>query len=71
MDKIVESFWFTGITVIGIVVIEDDIGKRKAYIGLGYGDDQKRDERIIAERGAPVDAYQLERLLCQMKGLPC
>ena len=71
MAKIIESLWFTGVSTIGIVVTENDVGKRKAYIGLGFGDDPKADEQRIASDGVPVEAWYIEKLLCSMKGLPC
>lgn len=55
MVKIIESFWFTNSReTIGIVVTINGIGEKKAYIGRGFGFDQKADEKYIAEQGAPV-----------------
>lgn len=54
--KIIGTVWFTNMDghCIGIVTIENDIGERKAYIGLGEGRDEEVDAQHIAENGAPV-----------------
>ena len=71
MAKIIESFWFRGVSTIGIVVTENEVGIRKTYMGLGFGDNQKEDEQRIASDGVPVEIWYIEKLLCSMKGLPC
>lgn len=53
--KVIDSIWFTNGTglgvgaCVGIIIIEDDSGKRKAYVGIGNGVDEKADaDRIVA-----------------------
>lgn len=60
--KILDSVWFTqmGGTLIGIVKVQNEVGEIKYYIGSCLGDDQEKDEKHIAERGArfPSEAGQ-------------
>ena len=55
MKKIIDATWFTDQSgnCIGIVVIENSVGERKAYIGVASGWDEKKDEQSIADYGAP------------------
>lgn len=53
--KIVDSFWFsTPLHHFGIVITENEMGVKKARIGMVTGRDQKADEKIIADWGARV-----------------
>ena len=48
--KIIDSVWITCfglIGCIGIVVAENEVGERKAYVGIGYGINQQSDEELI------------------------
>lgn len=67
--KIIDTSWFTEQegTTIGIVVIENEIGDRKAYIGTGAGYDEDVDRRHISERGDKVMPQTLERILKHLK----
>lgn len=49
--KILGSVWYG---TIGMVLIDDGY-EQKAYIGIGYGDNQKEDEQHIASYGMPFD----------------
>ena len=56
--KILDSVWFTEMMSdfpIGIILIETDFGEIKAYIGTGYGNDEKEDSEKIAKYGARFD----------------
>ena len=57
-------FWFnSGISVIGIVVGEDNVTKRrKAYIGTAHGDDEASDTKHIASHGSPFTAGNVAEL---------
>lgn len=52
--KVIASTWFTpmGGSTIGVVAVETEYDGLCFYIGLGLGYDEKRDEQLIAERGA-------------------
>lgn len=54
--KITNSIWFTLGTgqCIGIVTIKNEVGQKKAYIGLSKGLDAGLDSKYIAENGTPV-----------------
>ena len=56
--KIIDSIWFTGMRVLGVVGIvlgEDEVtGKRKAYIGNAPGLNVDVDTHYIAEYGVPL-----------------
>jgi len=55
--KILNSVWFSQMrppSTIGIVVGEDAVtSEKKAYIGTGFGVDEDRDRKMIAEYGSP------------------
>lgn len=54
--KIFNAIWFTemgSLRPIGIVIGEDEMtGERRAYIGVGNGEDEERDSKSIAGTGA-------------------
>ena len=58
--KILNAIWFTeigSIKPIGIVICEDEhIGKKQAYIGTGFGNDEEADSAKIAARNAKLIA---------------
>lgn len=52
--KIIDTKWFNYQNVtIGIVLIQGQINDHKAYIGLGDGANEGKDEMHIAHSGAP------------------
>jgi hypothetical protein len=58
--KIKHKIWFTQMntpSTIGIIIVEDDQGEERAYLGTGTGEDQLVDAINIAEHGAkfPVE----------------
>jgi hypothetical protein len=63
--KILGSHWFTqmGGQIIGIVIITNDAGETKAYIGTGFGKDQAQDEIRIASFGAKFPVELAETLI--------
>lgn len=66
--KIIGTEWFTlrsGET-IGITVIENGIGEKKAYISVVPGIDEEKDEQFVANHGSPVMAGALETILIWM-----
>lgn len=50
MRKIVDVLWFCGATNVGIVMVED-FGERKYYIGAIQGNDRETDKQFIADYG--------------------
>jgi len=66
----IEKFWFSGLTTVGIVIGEDERTKeRKAYIGAtdGGGLSEASDAKHILEYGAKVHPEQLENILATLK----
>lgn len=62
--KVIYSTWFTSLNgYAGIVIGEAEDGKRKAYIGIGDGIDEKADERFILEWGAKLPPDLLRKVL--------
>ena len=66
--KIIGTHWFTGISCFGIVVIETEVGERKAYIGLGVGLNEKEDAEYIAAHGVPVMKDSISQILTEING---
>lgn len=63
--KILNSIWFTEFGTyipIGIVVVENEVGKCKTYVGTGHGISQQEDEKKIAETGAKLRPEMLAAL---------
>lgn len=56
--------WFSGRDAIGVVVVQNTIGERKAYIGVGLGDfsDEETDVQHIADFGTRVDPKHFDYL---------
>lgn len=53
MAKVLDSYWFTTFGgLIGLVLVENEVGTKKCYIGIGRGLSQEEDEKEIANRGA-------------------
>ncbi len=69
MSKIIESYWWTLKTgeTMGIVVIQPEVGERKAYMGKGNGVSEKADARLIAEYGVPIYPAQLAEILYTLR----
>lgn len=66
--KILYSTWFTSFNLsLGVVVIENEDGVRKAYLGRALGLDQEADENNIVENGCKVHESQLEEVLNLLK----
>lgn len=66
--KIINSFWFTGLKTIGIITGEDEVtGKRKAYIGVSAGFDEKSDTLEITSYGLPFSLETAESILKDLK----
>jgi hypothetical protein len=66
--KMIEKFWFSGLTTVGIVIGEDERTKeRKAYIGECSGGSEASDAKHILEYGAKVNPEQLENILAALK----
>lgn len=64
--KIIEAIWFTEMgseQSLRIVVVKPAVGKRKAYIGKGLGNNEITDIKHIAECGAKIYPEQLRRVL--------
>lgn len=63
--KIIDKIWFTemGSTEpIGIVIIETEVGERKAYVGKGLGINEEEDAKFIAKRGAKFGECALSQI---------
>ena len=71
MAKILDVIWFTEMgskEPIGIVIGEDTYTKeKKAYIGKGFGQDEKEDIEVISKQGAKVTIATLEYILKLLK----
>ncbi len=68
--NIIKTVWFNeygSSKPIGIVIGIGAIGERKAYIGVGFGSDEKADAKHIAENGAKVSKDMLEEVLKELK----
>jgi hypothetical protein len=72
--KITNSIWFSPLGLIGqigIVLGEDEAtGQRKAYIGIGYGVSDTRDEQLVAQYGSKFPAEMAERIAAWLKEEP-
>lgn len=65
-QRIIDSVWITSLDLvgcIGIVVIENDTGDRKAYVGWGDGYSEERDAERIARDGGKITAEILEHVV--------
>jgi len=64
--KIIDSVWITSLSLIGcigIVIGEDEeTGKRKAYVGLGYGLSEQANAEKIARDGGKLTAEMAARI---------
>lgn len=61
--RIIDAIWFSSFTgTMGIVVIENETGERKAYIGHAAGLNERDDMQHIADHGAPIYAETLRRI---------
>lgn len=70
MRKIKSVNWFTQGQephTLGIVVIENEIGERKAYVGSGEGYDEGIDAELIADHGARVHPQMLRDILREVE----
>lgn len=55
MSEIIQSTWFSNATIVGcvgIVIVRTEQQKLRAYLGEGFGVEQKEDEERIAEYGS-------------------
>jgi hypothetical protein len=69
MAKIVENLWFTELgspRPIGIIVVENEVGDRKAYIGTGMGGDEGLDSQRVAGNGAKLSKSTLQLLAARV-----
>ena len=60
---IIGASWFTGRETIGIVVTENEVKERKAYIGVGLGKNEKEDAESISHYGSKIRIEILEKIL--------
>lgn len=63
--KIIETFWFNQ---IGVIVVENETGERKAYIKQIEGISDVYDIQQIVSHGIPVYVAVLESILKVLKG---
>jgi len=63
--KVIDKFWMNN---TGIVVIETDVGERKAYVGTAGGVSDVYDIQQIIRHGTPVYVVMLEGILKALKG---
>lgn len=47
---------------IGIVMYENEVGEKKAVIGMGLGMDEEVDTQRIASHGARLHLHQVEEI---------
>lgn len=67
--EIIDVSWWTTDKSIGIVVVKNEVGQLKAYIGVGDGQDEEQDAKNIADGGARVHKQQLEAIIKKLEGL--
>lgn len=68
IPKVIDSMWFnTAQGSFGIVVGENETGKRQLYAGVVSGLDQKADEEAILSRGKKVNIGTLKGLIAKTK----
>ncbi len=66
--KVIESYWFTtNDGCMGIVVIENDVGERKAYAGTVSGEDEKADTDKLITWGNKLSPAVAQRLANQLQ----
>ena len=69
--EIKKTVWFSGFNIpgsIGIVMGVDTItGKKRAYMGIGSGSNEKFDEKVIAASGTPVNVAVLQEVIDFLK----
>lgn len=58
--KILNTWWFNE---IGIVITENEIKERKAYIGVCMGGSEANDAQHIADWGTKVSALELTDII--------
>ncbi len=68
--KVIETLWFNGFKgSVGIVVIEEDVTKkRKAYIGVASGKDEKLDTDGIISWGQRFSLDTAKKLVYLLGG---
>lgn len=68
--KIIDVIWFTqmgSLAPIGIVIGENEVtNERMAYIGSGFGNDERTDEKHIMDTGAKLRLPVLMRITAQL-----
>jgi len=64
---IIDTFWFSGLETIGIVVIENPTGERKAYVGKANGFNEGADKQKIMNNGSKMYVEQLEQIVKLLK----
>lgn len=64
--KNIQSIWFAPLGLLGSIGLvmgtDQETGKRKAYIGIGYGINKHTDELLIAQNGAKFPAEMAQRI---------
>jgi len=66
--EIIDTFWFSGETQMGIVIIKNQIGELKAYLGTASGADEKTDSEYIADNGVRLHKETLESIIKKLEG---
>lgn len=66
--KIIDVWWFipspfNSIGCIGIVLIKDEFGNKKAFIGAGKGINEEIDKKIIIDHGAKLHLESLKSII--------
>lgn len=66
MSKILSTHWFSqgqDPFCFGVVVVETEVGERKAYIGVIKGYDEEKDAYFIKDHGSRIDPAILKQIL--------
>lgn len=63
--QVIEKFWMNN---IAIIVVETEVGERKAYVGTCGGDSDVYDVQQIIMHGTPIHVSMLESILKVLKG---
>ena len=53
---------------MGIVIIKNQIGELKAYLGTASGADEKTDSEYIADNGVRLHKETLESIIKKLEG---
>lgn len=69
MKKIADYWFHSPGGLCGVIVAEDEFtGERRAYVGVGTGDDYMEDRERILDYGTKLPLTRIEEILALLKG---